>query len=223
MKIAILSAVLGGNFETSPKDPIIQDLPKGITEIVFHRFTDEDFPPCIGYTPRLQYRIPKLYGWEMFPGYDIYIWLDGGMSLQRSDSVKWLLEQLGEADAAFFRHPQRTTIKSEVEHIEEKLEQNHWYITPRYKGGLHREFIKNVLDKTPEYKDENLYASTAFIYRNNTTTQNFMKTWWLFQSRYFTCDQVQLPYAAYVSGLRVNKIKENLFKIGYLSLVSHHK
>ena len=118
MKVAILSANLG-NFDT-PIDPVKQDLPEGV-EIAFHRFTDEDFPPITGLTPRFQYRIPKMFGWQMFPGYDIYIWLDASMSLQRSDSVKWLLDQLGEADVAFFKHPWRKTIKEEVNHIEEYL------------------------------------------------------------------------------------------------------
>lgn len=220
MRVAILSANLG-NFD-SPVDPVKQDLPEGVTEITFHRFTDADFPPIVGLTPRLQYRIPKLFGWDMFTGYDIYIWLDGSVSFKRPDCVKWYLEQLGDSDMAFFRHPNRGTIKQEVDHIEEKLQQNHWYITPRYKNGLHKEFME-LVNKDPVYKDEHLYASTAFIYKNNAGSRKTMSVWWLLQSRYFTCDQVQLPYAMFVTGAKVKKIPDNLFKIGYLSLVSHHK
>src|ERR1035437_88783 len=99
MRIAILSANLGG-FDTTPQEPVKQDL-----AVTFHRFTDKDFPPIIGLSSRFQYRIPKMFGWQMFPGYDIYIWLDSSMSLQRSDSVQWLLDQLGNADMAFFKHP----------------------------------------------------------------------------------------------------------------------
>lgn len=219
MKIAILSANLG-NFD-KPVDPVKQDVPEGI-EVAFHRFTDEDFPPITGLTPRMQYRIPKLFGWQMFPDYDVYIWLDSSCSLQRPDCVMWYLEKLGDADAAFFRHPQRGTIQAEVEHIEEKLKINHWYITPRYKNGLHRQQLNECL-LDGEFVDENLYASTAFVYKNNEMGRLLMKIWWFYQSRYFTCDQVALPYAIFKSGAKVNKIMDNLFKIGYLSLVSHHK
>jgi hypothetical protein len=221
MRIAILSAVLG-DFETSPKDPVEQELPEGVESITFHRFTDKDFPPINGLTPRLQYRIPKLFGWQMFPGYDFYIWLDGGMSLQRADCVKWIMEQLEGYDFAFFKHPQRDTVKQEVEHIEEKLEQGNEYITKRYKNGLHREMYDFAMSDC-DYTDDNLYATTVFAYENNDTTQDVMWKWWSFQSRYFTCDQVNLPYALFISNAKVNKIQENLFKIGYISLVSHHK
>lgn len=220
MKVAILSANLG-NFDT-PIDPIKQDLPDGVEEIVFHRFTDEDFPPIADLPPRFQYRIPKLFGWQMFPGYDVYIWMDGGMSLQRPDCVKWLLEQLGDADILLFRHPWRGTIKDEVEHIEIKLQEGNRYITPRYKNGLHKEQL-DAISKDPGFKDNVLYASTAFVYRNNEEVRKALGSWWFYQSRYFTCDQVALPYVVYLHGLKVNVVKDSLFKIGHLSLVSHHK
>lgn len=219
MRIAILTANLG-NFDT-PTDPAIQDYP---TPPTFMRWTDQNFPPIVGLTPRLQYRIPKLFGWEMLPGFDIYIWLDGSVSLKRSDCIKWYLEQLGDNDMAFFRHPQRGTMKQEVEHIEEKLKLNHWYITPRYKNGLHREQLDMAMrDET--FKDENLYASTAFIYRDSPGSREVLRGWWYLQSRYYTCDQVNLPYAIHMAKdrVKVKKIPDNLFKIGYLSLVSHHK
>jgi|SRR3990167_8086126 len=222
MRIALLSANLG-NFDVNAKDPVKQDLPEGVSEITFHRFTDEDFPPIAGLTPRLQYRIPKLFGWQMFPGYDIYIWFDSSCSLQRADCVKWFLDQLGDNDMAFFRHPWRSTIKQEVDHIEEKLKLDHWYITPRYKNGLHKEFLE-FIKQDEDFIDENLYASTAFIYKNNNASQITMANWWSLQSRYFTCDQIHLPYAMFLTlGLKVKKILDNLFKIGYLSLVSHHR
>lgn len=220
-KIAILSANLG-EFDKTAKDPVKQDLPENVSEITFHRFTDEDFPPITGLTPRMQYRLPKLFGWEMFPGYDAYIWLDSSMSLQRPDCVKWFFEQIQEADAAFFRHPQRGKISEESDHIEEKLKINHWYITPRYKNGLHKEMVEKA-NKDITFHDNDLYASTAFIYWNTPRVHDMMQDWWYYQSRYFTCDQVALPYAIHRSKIKVNKIMDNLFKIGYLSLVSHHK
>jgi hypothetical protein len=220
MKVAILTCILG-NFDT-PVDPVPQDLPEGVEEIAFHRFTDEDFPPITGLTPRLQYRIPKLFGYEMFPGYDIYIWLDGSVTLKRPDCVKWYLEQLGDADFAFFKHPTRRNIRQESEHIEEKLQQDHWYITPRYKNGLHKEMV-NVALSDSDFKDNVLYTSTAFVYRASLEAIKALQLWWLYQSRYYTCDQIAQPFAMFKADAKVNVINENQYKIGYLSLVSHHK
>lgn len=220
MKVAILSANLG-NFDDSI-DPVVQELPDGFTDIVYHRFTDADFPPIIGLTPRLQYRIPKLFGWEMFPGYDYYIWLDGGISFKRSDSVKWYIEQIKNKECLFFKHPWRRTIRHEVGHIDSRLKRNDPYITPRYKNGLHNEIYQLIQNDT-DYVDDILYASTVFVYKDTPRIRTFMKTWWYYQSRYFTCDQIALTYLIRKMHLKVESRPEMLFKIGYLSLVSHHK
>lgn len=211
-KVCILTANLG-NFDT-PVDPVAQTHPS-----IFYRFTDENFPPITGLTPRLQYRLPKLFGWEMFPGYDYYIWLDGTFGFTRPDCVVWFLEQLGDADIALFKHPWRKTIKEEVDHIEEHLQLGKPYITARYKNGLHKEFLAKIQED--DFPDKLLYTSTAFIYRNNEVVQHAMRAWWFCQSRYFTCDQVHLPYV--VQDLKVKMIDENQYKIPYLSLVSEHK
>lgn len=219
MKIAILSANLN-NFDV-PMAPVDQVVASGIA-VDYHCFTDADFPPIAGLTPRLQYRIPKLFGWEMYPGYDIYIWLDASCTFERNDCVKWFLEQLGDADMALFKHPVRRNIRQEVAHIEEKLQQNHKYMMPRYKNGLHKEQLEYVM-ADPEFKDEVLYTSTAFIYRNTKQVAEMMWTWWAMQSRYFSCDQLAQAYAVQKHKLNINLIKENQYKIGYLSLVSKHK
>lgn len=220
MKIAILTANLG-SFDTSV-DPIKQDLPKGVDEIVFHRYTDSNFPPATGLTPRLQYRIPKLFGWQIFPGYDVYLWLDGSMSFTRPDCLKWFMEKLGDNDIALFKHPWRNSIKEEVDLIEEKLVQRGKYITSRYKNGFHKEQLAECMSD-PDFKDTILYTSTAFLYRNNKKVQDAMKMWWFHQSRYFTCDQIVLPYVVFKSGLKVGVINEDQYHIPYLTMVSKHK
>ena len=217
MRIAILQANLGG-FDT-PQDPVEQDTEH---EITFHRWTDENFPPITGLTGRMQYRIPKTHGWEMFPGYDVYMWLDGSVSLKRPDCIEWYLAHLGKNDMALFKHPVRRYVRQEVDHIEEHLNLGKPYITARYKGGLHKEQYEKML-ADPTYKDRTLYASTAFMYRNNKRVQRALKDWWYEGTRYFTCDQVVLPYIIHKHKLRVSRIDENQYKIGYLSLVSHHR
>lgn len=217
MKIAILTANLG-KFDTEVEN-VFQVLPKGL-EYTFHRFKDEDFPPVTGLTPRFQYRIPKLFGWEMFPGYDYYLWLDGSFSLQHKQSLSWFLDRIVNHDIALFTHPWRKTIKEEVEHIDLKLSVGSKYIVPRYANGLHREML-DVIQNDQSFKDDKLFTSTAFIYHNTRKVQEALMTWWYYQSRYYTCDQVSMSYA--LRNLNINIIEQNQYRIPYLSLTSKHR
>lgn len=215
MKVQILQANLG-DFD-HPVDPVKQNTEH---EVSFHRFTDDNFPPITGLTPRLQYRIPKCFGWHMVPGADVYIWLDGSVSFERPDCVQWYMSQLGDNDIGFFKHPSRRNVRQEVEHIEEHLRLGKPYITSRYKNGLHREFLDRILNEG--YKDRVLYASTAFIYRNTSPVQRALEDWWALGSRYFSCDQIQLPWVLWKHKLKVKIFDEYIYKSGYISLVSKH-
>lgn len=214
MSLCILTANLGKFDDTKP--PVTQEVP-----FDYHCFTDDDFPPATGLTPRLQYRIPKTHGWQMKPDYEYYIWLDGAVTLLREDCATWYLDQLGDGDIAFFSHPNRKTVKEEVEHIEEHLMLGKPYITTRYKNGFHREFLDRITKEG--YPDTILYASTVFIYRNTPRVQSALADWWYLGSRYFTCDQVQLPYVMWKYNLDVRILGEPIYKSGYISLVSKHK
>lgn len=210
----ILSANLG-NFD-DPVDPVEQTV-----RCDFHRFTDKDFPPITGLTPRLQYRIPKTHGWQMKPGRGIYMWLDGSFSLQRLDSLEWFMKQLGYCDMAFFPHPDRSTIREEVDYIEKKLNEGNRYIASRYQNGLHREQLEEIMNTG--YEDNILYHSGVFIYRNTERVQAMLKDWWYEGTRYFTCDQVALPYLMRKHGLIVRILSGPIYQNDYVSLVSHHK
>jgi hypothetical protein len=215
-KIAVLTSVLG-DF-----DKLIDPKPQTV-DFTFYRWTDDNFPPITGLTPRLQYRIPKTHGWEMLPGHDVYIWLDGTVSFQRDDCIEWYLRQLGDNDMAFFAHPYRHTIKEEVEHIEDHLNRGRPYIVSRYKNGLHRQQYERILEENPIYEDDRLYASTVFVYRNTPKVRFMLMDWWYTGSRYFTCDQVVLPYLLRKHGIKVKTLDEPIYKSGYISLVTHHK
>lgn len=221
MKIAILSANLG-SFD-SPIAPVKQFLPKGVDKIDYHCYTDSDFPPIVGLTPRLQYRIPKLFGWQMYPEYDIYIWLDAIMTFKNTDDVSWLIKELGNTDCLFWKHPERKTAKEEALFIDWKLRHKSPYMTPRYRNGLHMEQLHEI-EADPKYKDDSLLASTAFVYKNTKKVQEAWKLWWFYQSRYFTVDQIVLPYILFKSKLKVVTVEEDIFKAdNHIHFLGKHK
>lgn len=217
MRVCILTANLG-DFDKSV-DPVKQNW-----TVKFHRFTDEDFPPIADLPPRFQYRIPKMFGWEMFPGYDIYVWLDGSMSLPLKSSIEYLVGNLHDdgSDMLVFKHPWRNTAKEETDHVEEYLKKGNKYITSRYKNGLHKEQLAQIM-RNPRYIDDELFASTVFVYRNIPKVRQALTDWWLHTSRYFTVDQIAMPYCLRLHDLNLTIVEDNLFKVDYLKLVSEHK
>jgi Protein of unknown function (DUF616) len=216
MKTCILTANLGNFDHVEP--PMDQTI-----DFDWHCFNDKNFPPIGGLTPRLQYRIPKTHGWQMKPDYDYYIWLDGSMRLAREDSAAWLLEQLGTNHMAVFRHPDRSTARQEADYIERLLQKNHPYIMSRYKGGLHEEQMGEIETLFTNYDDRNLYASTVLVYRATPAVKAMMQEWLYTSVRYFTCDQIVLPYLLWKHDLDVKVIELNPFKNDYLTVGSKHK
>ena len=209
-KIAVVSVNLG-NF-----DPIYPSIKQSI-DCDFYHFTDKNFPPrYCAMTPRMQARIPKAFGWQMIPDYDIYIWIDSSMTISNKDTVKWFIEQLGNKDAAFFKHPDRETIQEEADFIKNKIEQKNYYLTPRYSNELIDEEIKEIKD-TAYPLETPLIASTAFVYRNHKDIQLMMKEWWYHISRYHIVDQIGLPYALWKYDIKYNLINEHYMKTPYLT------
>jgi len=152
-----------------------------------------------------------MFGWEMLPDYDCYIWVDASCTLLHPESVAWFLEQLGNADIAVFKHPDRISIQDEYEFLQRKLEEGNKYLVMRYENELlHEQYI--AIKRDPSYMDDKLYASTAFIYKNTETIRLMLREWWVHTSRYHSIDQLAFPYVLWKSGCFVNVINEDYRK-----------
>lgn len=204
MNIAVITANLGAfDKEYEPVEQSVQ--------ADFFKFTDANFPPrSKAMTSRLQARIPKMFGWQMKPGYDAYIWYDSSLAVTSKDMVAWFTEQLGDADAVFLKHPERNTVHEEAAFIKEKVFLNHYYLAPRYAGELIDEQMAEVGNAGP------LIASTTFMYRNNDNVHALMKEWWYHTSRYHIVDQLGLPYAIVNSGCKVNITNDNYLHLTHM-------
>lgn len=213
-KILVITANCG-SFDTG-----VIHVPQSV-EVDFKYLNDENYPiRSCSFTPRMQARIPKCFAWQMFPGYDYYIWIDGSMQMTSPDAVKWLLDKLGDAEFAFFQHPDRTTLQQECDFIKKKLSENNYYLTPRYKNEWFDEFM-DALDK--DYVDDLLIADTYFIYKNSPYVEGMMKEWWYYISRYNINDQLGLPVALKNWGRKYNLINENYMKTEHFKYIGHNK
>lgn len=205
-RVALISANLGSY---DPVVPWPEQRPPAYVRVDVHRFTDANFPPrSLAMTSRLQCGIPKWWGWQMLPGYDVYIWVDASCA-PAPGAVAWFLEQLGDGAIAVFRHPERRTIREEYEFMVARMaRRGETYLNSRYKGEWLREQYDAIADDA-EYEDDELFATTAFVYRPLEDVQNAFRDVWCAKARYLLHDQLIFPYALTQNFCRPNVIETN--------------
>ena len=215
-KIAVLSASLGEFDQTWGHED--QDLPADY----FH-FTDENFPPRFNsMTPRLQAKIPKMFGWQLKPGYDAYMWIDGNLRLARSLSLQYFYENLENYDIVVLKHPSRDTVFWEYRYNHRGLHNNapSNYLRERYTNELLDEQIEVIMtDDT--YYDDMLVNGGIFMYKNSPMVQKMLKEWWYYVSRYLIMDQLAWAYVLKKSGLKVNVLTDVYDDCPWLEVKRH--
>lgn len=206
MRVAMISANLGA-YDPPTAWPE-QQVPPWIT-VHTYRLTDANFPPRpLAMTSRLQCGIPKWYGWQLFPNFDRYLWIDASCA-PTAYAVSWFLERLGPADLAVFMHPDRRTIRDEYAFMAQRMASTgERYLTSRYKGEWLREQYEHIAaDRS--YLDDRLYASTAFIYRPTECVKRAFQAMWAAKARWCLHDQLYFPYALAQAGCLVRVIAES--------------
>jgi len=195
VRIAVISANLGGIDDGVKIIHPEQTLAEGY-EIEFFHLTDANYPlRHKALHPRLQAKIPKMLGYELYPGFDYYIWLDGNFSLVDQNSVMEFVRSCQGLDACFFAHPYRKTVKDEFEFMLSKLN-NDQYLQDRY----HNEYIEEqqqMYSKLEGFDNHSLYAFGSFIYNKNLIEKqefNIFQQWFYHNSRYSVQDQLSFPY-----------------------------
>jgi hypothetical protein len=210
--ICVVSANLGGF------DGIQKHLDQSIA-CDFYTFTDENFRPRFkAMTPRLQAKIPKCFGWQILPGYEYYLWLDGHGVLTNPDSVKLFYDQCQDYDVVVIKHRTHHTIADEYRYTRKGIKQKAEYIVPRYENEHMRELVTEILGD-PEYLDDCLVLGGMFMYRNTPRVHYMLKHWWYYVTRYAVQDQLSFIYVLKKSGLRL-KIIPNPIESKILPFVS---
>ena len=200
-KVAVIQANIG-NFDP----PIVHE--KQSIPCDFYMFDDTNFKLRDKvFTPMMQAKIPKCFGWQLTPGYDYYLWMDGRFALKKPDSLKYYLDLCQGYDMVVMRHYRRPSIYEEWRYIRRGLWQSPYIIT-RYEN----EFLKEqwdaiVADK--EYKDDLLLAAGIFMYKNTPQVQSALKEWWYYITRYLVMDQLAFAYVLKKAGLKLKIIDES--------------
>lgn len=217
MKVCLLQAALGTLDTIVP--PVPQELPPGVTLDVI-TFTDANVPlRSQTMSPRLQARIPKMFGYEMAPGYDVYVWVDASFSLQRPGCVAWMLGHLGDDQFVTFAHPARSTCQAEAIFIEGKIAAGNRYLTDRYAHEDTAGQLRAI--RQPGFVDDRLYATMVIGYRDTASVRAMLREWWVHTSRYHAVDQLALPFVLWqwASSVRVAVLPGDPFHCPYLTRV----
>jgi hypothetical protein len=212
-KIAVISASLGGF------DQPIKHTNQTVRADYF-TFTDENFPRRFNaMTPRLQAKIPKMFGWQLKPGYDYYLWLDGNLRLAHQESIQYFLDALENHDIAVLKHPDRDTVHWEYRYNWRALHSNapSNYMKARYENEFLDEQMA-VLDP-----NDQLVNGGVFMYRNTPAVWAMLKEWFYHVCRYQVNDQIPLPYVLKQSGLRANVLPDVFRDCMWLENMRHAK
>ena len=206
MRVVLVSANLGNS--NSPIRWAHQDLREGTVDFV--RFDDESYPPRAAMGPRLQAKIPKMFAWEMLPGYDIYIWIDASFRIWRFSTAQWFVDHLGDGEFAAFPHPNRTSIRAEAELLRASIAADP-YLRIRYGGELVDEQLAAI---PPDYPDDRLFCGGLIAYRPTPRVKAAMCDWWFHTSRYHVIDQLSLPYVLWKNKVDVRALPGRFYKEG---------
>lgn len=202
-KIALISASLGGFDKRSIHVP--QSLPYD-----HHHFSDENLPPRDrAMLPRLQAKIPKFFGWQLRPGYDFYMWLDGNLSMAHPDTLKYFYDNCKDHDITVFRHGCRPTIWKEWRYTKQGLDEQSRYLVGRYENEWMDEQMQMIQDDK-DYVDDFAVTGGMFMYKNTPKVHAMFKEWWYQNTRYSVQDQISFPYVLKKAGLDVN-ITEDIY------------
>lgn len=216
-RLLILSANLGGY---DPPSAWADQTPPAGWEIVLERLDDRSFPPRPkAMSSALQAGIPKMFGWQLRPGFDAYLWVDASRRLVRPDFAAWMLSHLDDgAELAIFRHPLRGTVREEFQYVRDKLAGGNAYLTKRYAGEWLDEQMAAIASDHG-FPDVVLYASTSFVYRPTALVSAALAEWWLHKARYLLHDQLALPYVLWRWGVEVQPIEADIYSLPYWKYV----
>lgn len=202
---AIIQASLGGIDKPSQPNAII--------------FTDENLPPRKSLTPRMQAKIPKLFGWQLAPGFEIYLWLDGNITVT-DEGIAYLNKELEGYDMVVLRHPARPNIRQEVRYTRKGINQQSIYMLNRYQNE-HLKEMYEIVENDKDYVDDLLVIGGIFLYRNTPKVQEMMKEWWYYITRYIVQDQISLAYVLKKSGIKYKVLNDDFNNCSWLKIKGH--
>lgn len=187
-------------------------------DITLNRISDEtDSARPLAMHPRLRGKMPRMLAWEEHPGYDYYIWMDARFSLLDNKAIERMVDYCRDTDVCFFKHSQRSSVKSEVQFVLSLLNNKNQYILDRYREERIAEQLEHY-QKDKTWDDNFLIESGTFIYSKNIVENkeyNLMKEWFYHNCLWSVQDQISLPYLLHKFKTKYKFFEDNVYHNKY--------
>jgi hypothetical protein len=142
---------------------------------------------------------------DLYTDAEVTIWLDVSGRLYQPDSVRWLLESLGDGTIAQFDHPERSDIFAEAE-VSAGMR--------KYHGQSMRQQVDHY--RLRGFSGQGLWASGCIIRRTSEAIARFGDTWLIEMCRWSWQDQLSEPYALWQHGINPVALPGNLWANPYV-------
>ena len=159
--------------------------------------------------PRLAAKFAKCAPWR-FVDADVYVWLDGSI-VPEAHLVESFLDCLVDQDVAFYSHPHRNSISSEVQKTTE---------LNKYPGQPTREQVEHYL--ASGHPDEwGLWAAGIYVWRDTLAVRQMGERWLAEICRWSLQDQLSLPVVLREVGLWPAPLPGSLLSNGLFKIRQH--
>lgn len=176
--------------------------------------TDKNFPNRENaLNPRLQAKMPRMLGFDMYPGYDYYFWSDSNITLNRSDAIMSFYNLCRDKEMVVFKHPHRSFLYEEFKFMSDNVGIP---FLEKYKGEFIKEQYERYKSELKNFRGVPLYASGCFMYKNTEKTRMLMKEWYFQNCRYSTQCQLSLPYVVQKYNPAIVELTDNILDNDYL-------
>jgi hypothetical protein len=159
-------------------------------------------------SPVLNAKVYKILP-HLFLDCDISVWVDGNIYIVEDKILEWL----GDADIAFFRHYKSKNLDWELKWIKYKFNR---------RSEVYLEAQKQVEHYAPlNIRKEEMGMGGFIIRRHNKAVERFNEAWWGEIARWGQRDQLSLPVALRKVPLKVNRIDLDIKNNPYLRYEEH--
>lgn len=170
----------------------------------------------------MEAKLPKMFGWQLYPDYQYYLWLDGNIQLAKPETLACFVDQIKDSDIVVIRHHRRPNIRQEVRYLRKGMREESIYLVSRYVGEQHKELYR-LIENDKDYVDDLLVIGGVFMYRNTPAVQEMMKQWWYYNTRYCLQDQLSFAYVLKKSGIRIKVLDHDYTKWDLIKPTQHTK
>jgi hypothetical protein len=201
----IVTAITGGIDRTSK-----EQLQQRQGMVVYHE-TKKKLPfPRHDINERLRSKYFKMSTHWLHPNFAVYIWVDGKFTIDAEELRSWLVEELGSADCAFFKHPRRSSIVQEYKFVVNRSASGDKYMKVRYDNEPMKAQVDAYIAEGFPTEERMLLSGGLFVRRNSPRVNAAFDHWFIENVKWTIQDQLSLPYILWKHNLTYKMINGNV-------------